>query len=756
MVASGRMRKAGLALSAVAIGAGAGCSADGRIAGEPLARGEAPALEAPESAAARAVVEEIRALLSAADRPGALGPARAAGFEREGAWLLPELPAARPEQGARRAEVMLPVRADGAFRLVDLTAGLDVEISLLGATHAAFEVAGGLVVYRRGLASGADVVHRPTEEGTEDWLFFERAPGAPEVRYEVALGEQVAGLRLVERTLELLDAGGTPRLRMAPPWGIDGRGARFWARVAVEGCAYDADPRPPWGRAVVAPGARRCTVLVGWDAGEVSMPALLDPAWSVTGKLVQARASHAALTLKDGRVLVSGGHDGLAPTASAELYDPTTGTWSSIESMSVPRNAPTMTEISQGKVLVTGGVGSSNEPLLSAEVYEPDKGRWRLTQDMGSPRMHHTATALSDGRVLVVGGGRAGIAALGSAEVFDVGKASWTPVESMSGLRYNHAAILLPGGKVLVAGGSDGFTAAASAEVFDPGAGSWKAAGVMTSARVRPTASLLADGSILVAGGAGTLGASDGLTSAEVFDPIKGAWRATGGAMSAGRMVHTANVLTNREVLVVGGLDGGLGTAEAYDPVTESFRIFGSLNVPRVFHTSNELLDGRILVAGGVSKKDGSPVADAEVMVLLTGVQLGSPCAARSECSSGFCVDGVCCNEACEGACQACDGETPGTCAAVTGEPHGDRPTCGPFLCKAGACAAECASVDDCAASFVCDDTGPRRQCVALDATVINEWADCGCAVPGARGSMAAWALAALAAGALPLRRRRR
>ena len=76
---------------------------------------------------------------------------------------------------------------------------------------AAAEGVDGYVVYRGGGPGGVDVVHRPTAEGTEDFVAFEQAPAQEELSYEVALGAGVAGLRLVADTLEV------PRLRMAPP-----------------------------------------------------------------------------------------------------------------------------------------------------------------------------------------------------------------------------------------------------------------------------------------------------------------------------------------------------------------------------------------------------------------------------------------------------------------------------------------------------------------------------------------------------------
>ncbi len=55
----------------------------------------------------------------------------------------------------------------------------------------------------------------------------------------------------------------------------------------------------------------------------------------------------------------------------------------------------------------------------------------------------------------------------------------------------------------------------------------------------------------------------------------------------------------------------------------------------------------------------------------------GAACGSASDCDSGFCVDGVCCNRACDGQCEACDNaKQPGTCSAVSGAPHGSRVQC--------------------------------------------------------------------------------
>jgi len=63
----------------------------------------------------------------------------------------------------------------------------------------------------------------------------------------------------------------------------------------------------------------------------LALPARLAHAsdtWTTTGSMSVARALHTATLLPNGKVLVAGGEDSnQTPLASAELYDPGTGTW---------------------------------------------------------------------------------------------------------------------------------------------------------------------------------------------------------------------------------------------------------------------------------------------------------------------------------------------------------------------------------------------------------------------------------------------
>src|SRR5438874_1778850 len=144
------------------------------------------------------------------------------------------------------------------------------------------------------------------------------------------------------------------------------------------------------------------------------------------------------------------------------------GQWEYTGMLNTGRFSHTATLLADGKVLVTGGFGtSSGDQLASAELYDPATGTWTFTGTLNTARAIHTATLLPDGRVLVAGGFNDNIH-LASAELYDPASGTWTVTHRLNQGRYLHTATLLPTGEVLVAAGVSDVHSLASAELYDP------------------------------------------------------------------------------------------------------------------------------------------------------------------------------------------------------------------------------------------------------------------------------------------------
>lgn len=322
-----------------------------------------------------------------------------------------------------------------------------------------------------------------------------------------------------------------------------------------------------------------------------------------TGSMTTGRSAHSATVLQGGKVLIAGGDASLfnsyfycyfyscsAPLKSAEIYDPASDTFSGAAGlMSTTRVSHTATLLSSGNVLLAGGPGAS------ADLYDPTAGTFTPTGSMSVPRTSHTATPLNTGKVLVVGGfNLTGI--LRSAELYDPATGTFALTGSLNAARTSHTATLLPDGRVLIAGGSQSGPSPPTAELYDPVNGTFSTTGNLGTPRVSHTATLLDNGKVLIAGGFTTGGLS---ASAELYDPISGLFTATG-TMVTKRQAHIAVKLSNGNVLLAGGSQGEY-TAELYNPASGTFTQTGSMAAGRSIAVAAllPLPDGRVLVVGG-------------------------------------------------------------------------------------------------------------------------------------------------------------
>jgi hypothetical protein len=186
---------------------------------------------------------------------------------------------------------------------------------------------------------------------------------------------------------------------------------------------------------------------------------------------------------------------------------------------------------------------------------------------------------------------------------------AFSPTGSLAEPKWGHTATLLPDGRVLIVGGeitgSDyQGTFTNTAEVWDPAAGTFSPTGSLSEPRGWHSATLLPDGRVLVVGGANGSPDND-FASAEIWDPESDTF-SPAGSLAEPPGHHTATLLPDGRVLVVADDQAGaaphLAVPEVWDPETNAFSPAGSLAEPRG-GPATLLLDGRVLVVGGSAAK---------------------------------------------------------------------------------------------------------------------------------------------------------
>lgn len=143
-------------------------------------------------------------------------------------------------------------------------------------------------------------------------------------------------------------------------------------------------------------------------------------------------------------------------------------------------------------------------------------------------------------------------------------------------------------------------------------AAAFTAVAPMATARNDHTATLLPNGKVLVVGGHDYNGES--FNTCELFDPVTGAWSPAGALITA-RYNHSATLLQNGKVLVAGGIGPAikhLASSELYDPGANKWTAVGNLSVPRANHKALLLASGKVVVVGGFGDTPSS-LATAEM-----------------------------------------------------------------------------------------------------------------------------------------------
>lgn len=631
-----------------------------------------------ELGSAREVLARVRAVPVFAERF-----AGAPGIERRGdAYAV----IARSVSAVR---IELPARAAEPIRFVDGRGSSSVRALELATQHA--ELTDGALVYRD-VAKDTDLLLQSVPSGVEELrvLRTSRAPSA--FRWSVEHGT----VRVVDGRIEILDEERTPRVRSEPPFAVDAKGLRRDLALRVQNDVLVAE----------------------LDTTGLSYPIVVDPVWRTVVSTLPSPSTYYAyswVTPNANTVLQLGGsnnvNDGTSwfdvPTEKWTLRSLTTSTRTYSNAIFVP---------SIGKTLIVGGQTGGGTYQNTAVLYDhgATPPATELSSTMSVGRTQHTLTLVSPGgseRVLVAGGNTGTV----SVDWFDPSTSTFVARASMATARTRHAAIRLGSGNVLVTGGRISSGAHASGEVYDPAANAWTpVTNAMASARTDHTHTLLPDGRVLIVGGYDETGTSTATTT--LYDPSTNAFSA-GPSMGSQRAQHTATKLPDGRILVAGGYGrvvggttgfSGLSTTEIYDPTSNAFSAGPTMGAARYAHAAVALSGGRVMV--------GTTSAVSTTEILWPD---GTACSGTST-TCPFCVDGVCCDTACTGQCEACDvAGKKGVCSPVNGEaPHGTRASCSPFaVCVydptkgSSACATACTADASCESGSYCVNPGTTGTC---------------------------------------------
>ncbi len=348
-----------------------------------------------------------------------------------------------------------------------------------------------------------------------------------------------------------------------------------------------------------------------------------DPSWTSGPNLPAPRYQHQALALANGGVMVVGGlDDGFAPLRTALISDGRLAGWS--VSRTFDRVDARACVLASGKVLVTGGRydgAGGDAKSATCELYDPSSGTWSPTGALHVGRYLHVIEALADGGAVVIGGisdatdpmdpGNDHIAHENPIERFDPATGHWTALPAIVAAA-SATSVTLSDGRVLVMGGFRGMDSGSldpGGWMFDPAdnsarvAGSWSASGYWVDFAL----AALPEGRALRAGGVAYYDPDAHATaSAEIFDPSTDSWTPTGSMTRA----HVGHALAR--LGTSGYLDAdGVGT-EIYDSGSGSWTAGPANPHPSVEGTLTRLHDGRLIAIGG--RIGSSPIASTTIL----------------------------------------------------------------------------------------------------------------------------------------------
>lgn len=463
-------------------------------------------------------------------------------------------------------------------------------------------------------------------------------------------------------------------------------------------------------------------VVVGADE-TVNSYDIATNAWTAGATGTTSRYNAIVVALSDGRTIVTGGNAGSTALKSTDMYDPSTNSWTTKATMSSVRTSAAAVLLPSGKVLVAGGYDDVGTQLSSTEIYDPTANTWTAGPNLPAPVVRAAIAVVGTKAIVIGGSGSGGDSA--STSVYDPATNTFTAGPALTVARSNAMTAVTPDGRLFVIGGSvgGGDMNLSAVDVADAALTKFTASAKTFLPRVYAHAIGLSDGRVLVTGGSSYMGAYSSTEILSAFAEGKpctwGGECASGfcasgvccntacggacercdvagkvgtcGAASAGTECGAAAACTGSTLSARGRCDGTATTCTTAAPTPCA----GALLCADATSCLTKCTKDADCTTGGCDGVTGlCLVGSTDAGPAVAPVPEGSPkvlgsaqrCTNASECSTGFCVDGVCCDSECKEKCHSCAlPSSPGRC---TEEPLGVdlRSECGPALSCAGTC----------------------------------------------------------------------
>jgi len=320
--------------------------------------------------------------------------------------------------------------------------------------------------------------------------------------------------------------------------------------------------------------------------------------------------------MPNGKILMYDGQLSYGNTAIA--WDPIANT---VDWAPVPSNIfCTGNEVlADGRVIIVGGHVASHVGLPNANIFDPSTESWTVLPNMSYARWYPTATMNSDGTIIVTSGETdCDGCDVPVQEVYNPSTNSWSQLSGAPfTFPYYPATYVLPTGLILVAGTSEN---AIVSQQLNLGTLTWSSIG--GSAVDGGSSAMYLPGKFLKTGKSidPDLATVPSLATAYVLDTTQSspAWVQVA-SMNFARAFHNTTLLPDGTVLVTGGgtttnptgVSDAVLPAELWSPTTQSWTVLASMQAPRLYHSEALLLpDGRVLISGGGRFNDDTESTD--------------------------------------------------------------------------------------------------------------------------------------------------